>query len=232
MSKTKATQHPRRTPLQFVEQHFQQRTIAGLMEIVPLLVTVAVTALLIRHADRFIRPLPGIADQPWDVPGIGVLAIVAALYIIGLINATPPGRWLMILKNNVMTRIPVIRFLYSATRQATTALTQEYRFSRVVFLEWPRDGTIAMGFVTARAYHDRRRHSVAVVYIPTVPNPTNGHMVFINEDDLFESDLSVEDALKLILSGGIVMPESMAFARIPRDPEENEFNGRFSVTPR
>ena len=88
---------------------------------------------------------------------------------------------------------------------------------------------IAMGFVTGRAVSPRTHQSMAIVYIPTVPNPTSGNMAIVNEDDVFETDMTVEDAMKMVFSGGIVLPESMAFARVPREPEPNEFLDRFEA---
>ena len=66
-----------------------------------------------------------------------------------------------------------------------------------------------------------------MIYIPTVPNPTSGNMAIVVEDDVFETDLSVEDAMKMVFSGGIVLPDTIAFARLPREPGLHEFVGRF-----
>ena len=104
----------------------------------------------------------------------------------------------------------------------------QHRFSRVVFLEWPREGMIAMGFVTGRAMSSRTGETMAVVYIPTVPNPTSGNMAFVMEDDLFETSVSVEAAMKMVFSGGIVLPKTLAFGRLPRDPVHNEYAGEFT----
>ena len=69
------------------------------------------------------------------------------------------------------------------------------------------------------------------MYIPTVPNPTSGNMAFVNEDDLLETDITIEDAIKLVFSGGIVLPEKMVFALLPREAGEREFIGRFETRP-
>ena len=108
-------------------------------------------------------------------------------------------------------------------------MASDFNFSRVVFLEWPREGMVAIGFVTGRAYSRNSDHSLAIVYIPTVPNPTSGNMAFVNEDDLLETDITVEDAVKLIFSGGIVLPKTLALARVPREIKDHEFIGRFET---
>ncbi|MDE2788338.1 MAG: DUF502 domain-containing protein [Chloroflexota bacterium] len=218
---------------QRIEGHFQGKILAGLMQLVPILVTVFVLAFIIGYADGFVRPMPFVRDQPWNFPGIGLIAIIVIFYVIGLFVSVTVGRRAMNGMNVLLSKLPVVKTIFGVTERATTLLASDYNFSRVVFLEWPREGMVAMGFVTGRAFSQSGGHSLAIVYIPTVPNPTSGNMAFVNEDDLFETDLDVEDALKLIFSGGIVLPERLAMARLPREVEsrEREFIGRFETHP-
>ena len=132
----------------------------------------------------------------------------------------------------VLGRIPVVKTIFGVTQQATTAITSQYNFSRVVFLEWPREGMAAMGFVTGRVHSADNADSLVLVYIPTVPNPTSGNMALILEDDIIETDLSVEDAMKLVFSGGIVLPDAVSLARVPRvDLDNSALIGRFKANP-
>ena len=218
---------------QRIEGHFQGKILAGLMQLVPILVTVFVLAFIIGYADRFVRPMPFVEGRPWDFPGIGLIAIIVIFYVIGLFVSVTAGRRAMNGMNFLLSKIPVVKTIFGVTEQATNLLASDYNFSRVVFLEWPREGMVALGFVTGRAFSQSGSHSLAIVYIPTVPNPTSGNMAFVNEDDLFETDLSVEDAMKLIFSGGIVLPDRLAMARLPREVEsrEREFIGRFETRP-
>ena len=218
---------------QRIEGHFQGKILAGLMQLVPILVTVFVLAFIIGYADRFVRPMPFVEGRPWDFPGIGLIAIIVIFYVIGLFVSVTAGRRAMNGMNFLLSKIPVVKTIFGVTEQATNLLASDYNFSRVVFLEWPREGMVALGFVTGRAFSQSGGHSLAIVYIPTVPNPTSGNMAFVNEDDLFETDLSVEDAMKLIFSGGIVLPDRLAMARLPREVEsrEREFIGRFETRP-
>lgn len=213
------------------EGHLQSKVLAGLMELVPLLVTIFLIAFIIGHVDDFVRPLPFVGGQPWDFPGIGLIAMVVIFYLVGLVISTAVGRRLMGWKSAALRHIPVIKTIFGVTEQATTLMASDFNFSRVVFLEWPREGMIAMGFVTGRAYSRSSDHSLAIVYIPTVPNPTSGNMAFVNEDDLLETDITVEKAVKLIFSGGIVLPERLALARLPREPKDREFIGSFETRP-
>ena len=196
------------------ERHVQGRIVAGLLEMAPLIVTVLVTVFIVGYAD-LVRDLPFISDQPWDFPGLGLVIIIAAAYLVGLTIATPPGRKLMQLKDVVLGNIPVVRTVFGVTQQAITSFSGQFNFSRVVFVEWPREGMVAMGFVTGQVFSADREISLVSVYIPTVPNPTSGNMAFVVEDDVMETDMSVDDAMKLVFSGGIVLPKSLALARLP-----------------
>ena len=217
-------------PFQRVMNHIQGRTVAGLFQLLPILVTAFVIYFFIAKADEFIRPMVFVKDRPWDFQGIGIISTIVVFYLIGLLISTAFGRRLMGWMSEVLRRIPVAKGIYGVTLQATSALTAQYNFSRVVFLEWPRDGMIAMGFVTARVQAPGREESLAIVYIPTVPNPTSGNMALVVEDDLLETDLSVEDAMKLIFSGGIVPPDVISLARLPRlEKSESDFIGRFET---
>ena len=207
-------------PLRLLDRHIQSRTLAGLIGLVPLLATVIVVLFFIGNADSLIRPLFFVSGQPWDFTGIGIIVFFIIFYLIGVLVAIPGGRRVLDFINTVLGHIPVVRTIFGVTQQATSAITSQYNFSRVVFVEWPREGMIAMGFVTGRVYSQSREWSMVVVYIPTVPNPTSGNMAFVPEDDVIETDLSVEAAMKLVFSGGIVLPSSISFARVPRDSSE------------
>ena len=212
-----------------IERHIQSRIVAGLLEMAPLLVTVIVIAYLL-NATGGIRSAPFIAGQPWDFPGVGLIMLVIIAYLVGLIINTPPGRKVMQAYSWVMNTIPVVRTIFGLTRQAITSFSGQFNFSRVVFVEWPRDGMLAMGFVTGQVASEDGEKSIVAVYIPTVPNPTSGNMAFVIEDDVMETNLSVDDAMRLVFSGGIVLPESIVFARIPVERRDaNDFLGRHRI---
>jgi uncharacterized membrane protein len=221
----------------------QRRMFDGVVVLIPLLVTILVLAFLIEKADLYIRRLTFIEGQtllgfPVDFPGIGVIVFLIIFFLVGLIVATAWGRKIIEVKSTILRNTPVVGSIYGVTEQLTEVLSSKYNFSRVVFLEWPREGMLALGFVTGRAYNVDTRISLAVVYVPTVPNPTSGNMAFVNEDDVFETDISVEMAMRLVFTGGIVMPEYVSLARLPRETvdedEDNEwptdnFGGRFHL---
>ena len=225
-------EQPRPNVLKRVETHIQSKTLSGLADLAPALITLIIALFLVEKFDALIRPLPFVAGEPWDFPGIGLIVGVAVFYFVGLLISTRFGLVLSDWKNRLIGYIPVVKNIFGVTRQVMTSFTSQYTFSRVVFLEWPREGMIAMGFVTGRAYSAKTGDSMAIVYIPTIPNPTSGNMALVMEDDLLETDLDVDDAMKLVFSGGIVLPDALSFARVPRDkPEYFELIGRFESEP-
>ena len=104
-----------------------------------------------------------------------------------------------------------MRNIYGVARQATDALSSSdgHQFSRVVFVEWPRPGLRALGFVTGHVHvSGDDRSTMVVVYIPTVPNPTSGNLAWVSEQDVIETSMSVEEAMKVVFSGGVVLPKN------------------------
>ena len=219
----------------------QRRLFDGVSVLIPLLVTVLVSIFLVEKADSVIRVLPFIKDKtllgyPLDFPGIGVVVFMFIFFTVGVIAVSAWGRRLIELNSRLIRNTPVVGSVYGVTEQLTEVLSSKYNFSRVVFLEWPKDGMLALGFVTGRAYNSDNQTSLAVIYVPTVPNPTSGNMAFVNEDDVYETDISVEAAMRLVFTGGIVMPEYISLARLPKDIEDTDlkratdlFAGRFHL---
>ena len=203
-----------------IEGHIQRKILTGLLDLVPTLVTVVVVIYLVGKMDALVRPLPFVEGEPWDFPGMGPVVSVVTLYLFGLVISTTAGRTLSDWKDRIIGGIPVVGNLFGVTRQVMSTISSQYSFSRVVFLEWPREGMVAMGFVTGRAYSASTSDSMAVVYIPTIPNPTSGNMALVMEDDLIETDLDVDEAMKLVFSGGIVLPERLSLARVPRENQK------------
>ena len=216
-----------------VERHIQGKTFSGLMELFPLLVTILVLAIIVGYADSLVHPL--VKFLPWDIPviggltftGVGLIVLAGLFYLTGLAVSSRLGRRSFDMTGKVLNGTPVVGSIYGLTQTVAAVMSSQYRFSRVVFIEWPRDGMIALGFVTGRVVSPDSGASLVVVYVPTVPNPTSGNMAIVVEDDVFETDLTVEDAMKMVFSGGIVLPESVAFARMPREKGFHEFVGRF-----
>ena len=220
----------RRSFYQRLEGHFWRRIGAGLLALIPLLVTVLILRAVFIFIDNIFRGdrgllTPLIENTPFDFPGIGVFATIVVLYTVGALYASRVGQVLLGWQKAVLTRIPIVRRIYTVAQQAADSLSagSQQNFSRVVFLEWPRPGVIAMGFVTARCVHPRDPDAeLLAIYIPTIPNPTSGMLAFARDDEVTDTSLSVEDAMKVVFSGGIVMPDNLQTRRIEELPGEEE----------
>ena len=210
-----------------IERHIQRRMLDGLIDLVPLLATMFVIALLARYADSLVHGLPFLSDLGLNFWGAGLIAVVVAFYLVGLLVSTGWGRKVSSWKGALFGSIPIVKVVFNVTEQAMASITSQYRFTRVVFVEWPRPGMAALGFVTARVRDLRTQDTRVLVYIPTIPNPTSGNMALVVEDDVLETDLTVDAAMKLVFSGGIVVPSGFSLARVPRESSHGELTGRF-----
>lgn len=189
-----------------VEHHVFRRVFSGFLVLAPVLVTFLILRLFFKYVDGFFEPL--VSDTIFEFPGFGVIVTLALLYVIGSFFA---GRRLQAAQDAILTRIPVVRNIYGVARQATDALTAPggHQFSKVVFVEWPRPGVRALGFVTGHVHlSGNDTNTMIVVYIPTVPNPTSGNLAWIPEQNVIETTMTVEQAMKVVFSGGVVLPKS------------------------
>ena len=201
--------------LRRIERHLGRRIASGFIVLVPALVSLWLIFFIFRFVDGLFRGEHGILravvdGQPWDFWGLGVVLTLAILYVIGAFFS---GKRYQSLQDAVLSRIPVVRNIYGVARQATEALSSSpsHHFSRVVFVEYPRPGVGAMGFVTGHLRSTRiGEEPLVAVYIPTVPNPTSGMLAFFREEDITETNITVEDAMKTVFSGGIVLPKMAA----------------------
>jgi uncharacterized membrane protein len=178
--------------------------------LVPFALTIWILTVVFLALDRLISPLLGRFGV--DVPGLGFATMVGLILIIGLLSRNLLGRILFGTVDALMRRIPVVKSLYTASKEIISAFASgggSKSFRRVVLVEYPRNGLYAVGFVTndlevERAAGDPR--AVVSVYFPHPPNPTSGVMVMVPAADVQVLEMTVEEGLKLALSGGIVAP--------------------------
>ena len=202
--RTKPDAEPR---LRRLERHIGRRIASGFLVLVPVLVTYLILRFVFGYVDGLLRPLA--KDTPLDYTGVGVAIALVLLYVIGVFFS---GKRSKALQDAVLSRVPIVRNIYTVASQATEALssTVDHHFSRVVFLEWPRPGFMAMGFVTGHLHvpiPGKDDGATVVVYIPTVPNPTSCMLAWVPESEVIESEFTVEQAMKAVFSGGIVLPK-------------------------
>lgn len=190
--------------------------MAGLLVWLPLGVTVLVINFLIDTFDQVLILLPS-AYRPdellgYHIPGFGLLMTVVVILLTGFVAANYLGEKLVGFWEGLLSRIPLVRSIYSAVKQVTEAFVgSEQSFQKAYLVEYPRRGTWTLAFQTSTKMGEAQAktglNSVINVFVPTTPNPTSGFFLMVSQDDLIPLDMSVEQALKMIISGGVVVPE-------------------------
>ncbi len=207
---------------QRIQSHLLRRVGRGLLVLIPLFITLLIVRYLVAAVEALFNPLVTLlTDRTFiqNVPGsvlitwaVVLLLTLAFFYLLGALATGP--RWqkrVSAVQNAILSRIPVVKTIYSVAHQATETLSAPMQpiSSRVVFIEWPRPGIRAMGLVTGQCRLPGDPRRMLVVYIATVPNPTSGMLAVVPEEEVTDTDITVEDAMKIIFSGGIVLPEDM-----------------------
>lgn len=190
--------------------------LAGIVITAPISITFYLAWLFITFVDSRVTPLIPAAYNPathlpFALPGLGLVIIIVALTLIGALTAGFVGRLVMRFYDRVLGRMPVLRSIYSATKQIieTVVAHQSTAFREAVLVEYPRRGAWTIAFVTGVTtgeVHQRLPGEMVNIFVPTTPNPTSGFLLFVPRSDLVILDMTVEEALKMVISGGIVTP--------------------------
>ncbi|HHL40366.1 MAG TPA: DUF502 domain-containing protein [Deltaproteobacteria bacterium] len=192
--------------------------ITGLLIVVPLYITVYVFTVMVRFidsaTDNLPVPLRPSTYLPYDIPGAGILFTVLGIFIVGVLATNLIGRKLVELGEWFLSKIPFLRAVYKGTKQfmETFFSTDHDGFRRVVLLEYPRKGLFSIGFVTGKTggeLGERIGERTINIFIPTTPNPTSGYYIVVREKDVVPLEMTVEDAFKVVMTGGIVIPQAV-----------------------
>jgi uncharacterized membrane protein len=187
---------------------------AGILVTGPILLTLYLTWLFIDVIDSAVRWLLPDRYNPatyLHVPGLGLIIGIAALTLIGAATANYVGRIFLRLSERILARMPVIRGIYGAMKQIfeTVLAKQSNTFREAVLVEFPRKGMWTIAFITSRTegeVRDLTGDDPVSVYVPTTPNPTSGYLVFVPRSDVIVLSMTVEEAIKMVISTGIVTP--------------------------
>ncbi len=157
------------------------------------------------------------------IPGLGLLVVFLGLIVIGALTAGFVGRLVVRTSERILNGMPVVRSVYGAVKQILeTVLAQRATaFRQVVLVEYPRRGIWAVGFVSGPTRGEVARkleQPLVNVFLPTTPNPTSGFLLFVPAEDVRVLDMSIEEGIKLVVSGGIVTPSDNKAPAPPRDP--------------
>ena len=196
---------------------FRRYFLAGILVTSPILITVYVTWLIITFIDAQVAGLlPNSLDftkqLPHQIPGLGLIISIIVITFIGAITPGFIGRTLLKVGERILDNTPVVRSIYGAIKQImeTVMSTNSESFREVVLVEYPRNGSWVIGFVTGETkgeVQSSNKETLINDFIPTTPNPTSGFLLFLPKKDLIYMKMKVEDAVKMVISGGIVTPE-------------------------
>lgn len=213
-----------------LERHLLRTAVSGFIILFPLFITIIVLVALFGYVESTFGGLVHFASNYLLTvfnahgtlvesilfaanPLVSMIIMLIVLYMFGVLATFSAGRKAVQIKQAVLSNLPVTRSIYRVARQVMDSVIAQRdgrQFSRVVFVEWPREGYLAIGFITAHCYSNELSDKpLMVVYIPTVPNPTSGNLAYVPEEDVLETDLTVEEAMKIVFSGGMVHPNRM-----------------------
>ena len=197
-------QPARSGPFRKIVVHIQRTLGAGILVTLPIGITILILKFLFDLLDGILKDPIGLLPGP-EIPGIGLAVLVILVYLVGIIAAHVVGRRLIGFGHRVLEVIPLVKNIYGTTRSAVELLssTNESRYSGVVLIDWPRPGIQSIGLVTSRMI-DTNGEPMLAVYIPTTPIPSSGFLVMVAAKDVTPTEMSVDDAMKVIISGGIL----------------------------
>ena len=196
---------------QLIKRYF----ITGLLIWVPLAITAWVLSLIVGTMDQSLRLLPASIHPRhlfgFDIPGVGAIVTLLAIFLTGVAAANFIGQRLVVWWERLLARIPVVNTIYHSVKQVSDTLfsSSGNAFRKALLVEYPRKGSWTIAFLTGQPGGDVVNHldgEYVSVYVPTTPNPTSGFFLMMPKADVVELDMSVDEALKYIISMGVVAP--------------------------
>lgn len=224
-------------------RNVRRNLIAGVLTLIPLWVTWIALSFLVRLFAGIGRPpvrgfaravdavSPGVADvlrQPWFTTLLALLVVLVGLYLLGWSSSNVIGRRALAYGEALLDRIPLVRAIYGSTKTLLTAFEAKPGgdIKRVVLIDFPSPEMKAVGFVTRTVTDRTTGKELAMVYVPTTPNPTSGYMEIVPVERLTPTDWSIEEATRFVVTGGTSGPSHVSFGRdaprapdVPRAPE-------------
>lgn len=193
--------------------------LTGLVVAAPIGITIYIGWWFITFVDDNVKPLiPSVYNPenylPFSIPGLGLVAVIIFLVVLGALTANLFGRALIRFGERIVDRMPIVRSVYGTLKQIfETVVEQDNKsFSDVVLVEYPRKGIWAIAFVSAEntsEIQDKMDDHVVNLFLPTTPNPTSGFLLFVPKKDLIYLDMTPDQGAKYVISAGLVNPEDL-----------------------
>lgn len=189
--------------------------VTGLLIWIPLVITLWVLHLLVTTLDQSLDLLPPTLRPEalfgFAVPGVGVILTIVVVLLTGVLASNILGQRIVLIAEDLLRRIPVVNSIYHGVKQVSDTLFKPggQAFRKALLVEWPREGTWTIAFLTGTPGGDTATYlkgDYVSVYVPTTPNPTGGYFVMLPREDVVELEMSVDEALKYIISMGVAPP--------------------------
>ena len=225
--KTPRPKKPKKLPL---FQRIRNNFLTGLIVVAPIFLTVYLIWLFIAFIDNRVVPLIPARYNPEtylgaDIPGFGVMVFLVVCSFIGMLTKGIFGRQLVRFGESLVDRTPVVRSIYNAVKQIVETIFSQSQssFQKACLIQYPRQGIWAVAFVSTETKGEvlnkiDDHNQMVSVFLPTTPNPTSGFLLFVPRADVVMLDMSVEDAAKLIISAGLVIPPTAEEIKAGRRP--------------
>ncbi len=208
-------------------KHLRAKIFAGILIVLPLGITFLVLKFVFQTLDHILgQPVWRLTwflfQREVSIPGLGILAFFFLLYLLGLVGTNVLGRKLIGWTDRLFTTIPVVKNIYLSSKQLTDAFSTSRKgsFRQAVFVEFPRHGNFALGFITNEV-KDLHGEDRVVVFIPTAFFPPQGLLLFLPREKIIPSHLTIEEAIKTIMSVGIVSPQSLQVPLVSKGEEKD-----------
>jgi len=188
----------------WLAKQLRNKFFLGLLVIVPVSATIWLLIWVFNGIDNILQP---IIKSVWGhpVPGVGFGIIILLIFLAGIIASNVIGKRIIVFGETLLNRVPLVRQVYGGIRQVLRSFVApgETGFTQVVFVEFPRKGMRSIAFVTNKLY-TKSGDQLFTIFIPTAPNPTTGFLQIVKEDEIVPTDITVEDALRMVVSAGTV----------------------------
>ncbi len=201
----------------------RRKLVAGLLVVFPIFITFIVIKFLFGLIGGILSPVvekafillgssPKSTVDDFVVTSIAFILTFSALYFIGVIATNFFGKLILNFFETILHKTPIINNIYTSSKKLIEIISLPSRqsFKRVVIVEYPRVGMKAFAFVTGNI-KTKDGTELTSIFVPTTPNPTSGFLIYLSEDDIVETDMDIEEGMKLIISGGILVPEHLEF---------------------
>ena len=200
-----------------IGRKMRKQFLIGIITIVPIGITIWLLVWIFTSIDNILQPIVS-SILGRTIPGLGFVIMIVLVYLVGVIASNVGGRTLIGYGEFLLGRVPIVRPIYSSIKQIVDSFSASGKagFKRVVLVEFPMKGTRTIGFVTNES-PDKAGEKLLYIFIPTAPNPTSGFLQIVREEDAVPVDMSVNDALQMVISAGKVLPQEISEKLSPKN---------------